>query len=184
MTVTLTSLPSLSLPSVVSVTDSRRPDQVFALVAQGVDPLDALAQVFLPALEGAVARLEKSARRAQVRQAYAVAHAQRSKRQRPRCGALCRSGKACQALGYWPKGAERPAARCRMHGGLSTGPRTDEGRARIGEAMRVRWAAWRAGEGPRPGAKPLPPEPPPASSPRGALLAFPFEASSLGNAAE
>ena len=34
--------------------------------------------------------------------------------------------------------------RCRLHGGLSTGPRTAEGRARIAEAQRRRWAAWRA----------------------------------------
>ncbi|WP_425514031.1 HGGxSTG domain-containing protein [Aureimonas phyllosphaerae] len=31
--------------------------------------------------------------------------------------------------------------RCRMHGGLSTGPKTAEGRTRIAEAQRRRWGA-------------------------------------------
>ena len=34
-------------------------------------------------------------------------------------------------------------ARCRFHGGLSTGPKTEAGRARIAEAKRRRWAAYR-----------------------------------------
>jgi hypothetical protein len=34
--------------------------------------------------------------------------------------------------------------RCRFHGGLSTGPRTVEGRARIAEAQRRRWKAFRS----------------------------------------
>ncbi len=33
--------------------------------------------------------------------------------------------------------------RCRFHGGLSTGPKTDAGRARIAEAQRRRWQAYR-----------------------------------------
>jgi hypothetical protein len=36
-------------------------------------------------------------------------------------------------------------ARCRLHGGLSTGPRTEAGRARIAEAQRRRWRAYREG---------------------------------------
>jgi hypothetical protein len=45
----------------------------------------------------------------------------------PRCGARTRCGGACR----------QPAmknGRCRMHGGLSTGPRTPEGRARCAQA--------------------------------------------------
>src|SRR5262249_10836138 len=45
------------------------------------------------------------------------------------CGARTRQGRAC----------ERPAlknGRCRNHGGLSTGPTTPEGKARIAEAQR------------------------------------------------
>jgi hypothetical protein len=42
----------------------------------------------------------------------------------PRCGAKTRAGCPCQA----PAMAN---GRCRMHGGASTGPRTEAGRARI-----------------------------------------------------
>jgi hypothetical protein len=34
-------------------------------------------------------------------------------------------------------------ARCRLHGGLSTGPKTEAGRARIAEAQRRRWRDYR-----------------------------------------
>jgi hypothetical protein len=47
-----------------------------------------------------------------------------------RCGAHTRSGESCR----------QPAmknGRCRMHGGLSTGPRTAEGRARCAAARRI-----------------------------------------------
>ena len=40
---------------------------------------------------------------------------------------------------------ERGKARCRFHGGLSTGPKTEAGRARIAEAQRRRWQAYREG---------------------------------------
>ena len=42
-----------------------------------------------------------------------------------RCGAKTRKGTPCQKLPLTGK------ARCRLHGGLSTGPRTVEGKARI-----------------------------------------------------
>lgn len=51
-------------------------------------------------------------------------------RERPRCGARCRDGHPCAAPVVWPAGAPKPRRRCRMHGGLSTGPRTAEGRLR------------------------------------------------------
>ena len=38
--------------------------------------------------------------------------------------------------------------KCRIHGGKSTGPRTADGRKRIGDAQRKRWERWRA-ENPR-----------------------------------
>ena len=51
------------------------------------------------------------------------------------CGAYARStGNPCQA------GALRNG-RCRNHGGLSTGPTSEAGRKRIGEAARTRLAA-------------------------------------------
>lgn len=45
-----------------------------------------------------------------------------------RCGTKTRSGKPCK------KPALRGKARCQLHGGLSTGPRTEAGRARIAAA--------------------------------------------------
>lgn len=63
-----------------------------------------------------------------------LAMSQRNKR----CDAKTRTGKPCRM---------RPASlwndRCRLHGGLSTGPKTQEGKARIAEAQRRRWARWR-----------------------------------------
>ena len=45
-----------------------------------------------------------------------------------RCGAKTRKGTECQ------RPANKSNGRCRVHGGASTGPRTEEGRARISEA--------------------------------------------------
>lgn len=59
--------------------------------------------------------------------------------ERPQCGARTRAGGRCKAP------AVRGKARCRMHGGLSSGPRTKEGRARIAEAQRRRWQTIREG---------------------------------------
>lgn len=65
----------------------------------------------------------------------------RTKRERPRCGAKCRGGSLCQAPPVWDKRRDRPInGRCRMHGGLSTGPKTEEGRQRIAESNRSRSA--------------------------------------------
>jgi len=38
----------------------------------------------------------------------------------------------------------RGAWRCPLHGGLSTGPKTAEGKARISAAARARWESYRA----------------------------------------
>jgi len=45
------------------------------------------------------------------------------------CGARTRRGTPCRALGL-------ANGRCRNHGGLSTGPRTAEGKAKAAEALR------------------------------------------------
>ena len=45
-----------------------------------------------------------------------------------RCGAKTRQGTACQ------RPANKKNGRCRLHGGASTGARTEEGRARISAA--------------------------------------------------
>lgn len=59
------------------------------------------------------------------------------RRRRPRCGARCRDGHACKAAVVVVRDDQgvRYARRCRMHGGLSTGPRTEEGRARALAAL-------------------------------------------------
>jgi hypothetical protein len=52
-----------------------------------------------------------------------------------RCGAYARStGQPCQAKAL-------ANGRCRNHGGLSTGPTSEAGKKRIGEAARTRLAA-------------------------------------------
>ena len=55
------------------------------------------------------------------------------------CGARTRKGTECKAKPLPGK------SRCRFHGGLSTGPKTTEGRERIAAAQRERWAEWRLG---------------------------------------
>ncbi|MFG6637050.1 HGGxSTG domain-containing protein [Sulfitobacter sp. 1A12126] len=60
--------------------------------------------------------------------------------QLPSCDAKLRNGAACKAKVVPGK------RRCRSHGGLSTGPRTSEGRDRIAASQRERWARWRAGD--------------------------------------
>lgn len=60
------------------------------------------------------------------------------RRARPRCGARTRQGTPCEALAVWDFENDRPRnGRCRMHGGLSTGPRTEEGKRRSQEGARL-----------------------------------------------
>jgi len=59
-----------------------------------------------------------------------------SSRRKKECGARTRKGTACRAKAL-------ANGRCKFHGGLSTGPRTAEGRARIRQAQLQRWARWR-----------------------------------------
>lgn len=54
-----------------------------------------------------------------------------------RCGAWTRQGTPCK------RKAIPGSNRCRNHGGLSTGPKTTEGRKRISEAQKVRWTKHR-----------------------------------------
>ena len=53
------------------------------------------------------------------------------------CGAKNRQGSPCQVKQLYPNG------RCKFHGGLSTGCRTDEGKARSLAALRAGWLRWR-----------------------------------------
>ncbi len=48
----------------------------------------------------------------------------------PRCGAKTRKGAPCRSPAM-------PNGRCRMHGGKSTGPKTEAGRKRCGEARLI-----------------------------------------------
>ena len=69
------------------------------------------------------------------------------KHELPLCGARCRSGHPCQAKATRDveTGCYVRNGRCRLHGGLSTGPRTPEGRQRVGDAARQRAQARRDG---------------------------------------
>lgn len=49
------------------------------------------------------------------------------------CGAKTRKGQPCRNK------SEPGRLRCKFHGGLSTGPKTIEGRKRIADAQRLRW---------------------------------------------
>lgn len=57
---------------------------------------------------------------------------------RPQCGARARSGAPCKNKVISGK------RRCKFHGGLSTGPKTEVGRARIAAAQKRRWRSWKA----------------------------------------
>ena len=52
------------------------------------------------------------------------------------CGAKNRKGNACRCLAISGK------ARCKFHGGLSTGPKSAEGKERIAQAQRLRWKCY------------------------------------------
>jgi len=54
----------------------------------------------------------------------------------PLCGARTRRGTACIMR------VEPGRRRCRLHGGRSTGPKTQEGRRRVGEATKLRMLEW------------------------------------------
>ena len=64
---------------------------------------------------------------------------ERAAKRRVRCEArTTRKGTPCKNM------SEPGRRRCKHHGGRSTGPKTVEGRERIAEAQRARWARWRA----------------------------------------
>ncbi|MES0385897.1 MAG: HGGxSTG domain-containing protein, partial [Hyphomicrobium sp.] len=52
------------------------------------------------------------------------------------CNARTRAGHPCKRKAL-------ANGRCPNHGGLSTGPKTEAGRARCAAATRQRWARWR-----------------------------------------
>jgi len=59
------------------------------------------------------------------------------KKNRPVCRAKCRNGRSCKAkVAVDSKTGEQINGRCRMHGGLSTGAKTQEGKDKSREAAR------------------------------------------------
>ena len=95
----------------------------------------------------AVLRLVASAQRERARR-DAFTHGEHAtvRRLRPRCGAKTRQGTPCRAPAVWDRERDRPRnGRCRMHGGLSTGPRTPEGR-RVAADNARRYCARRRAE--------------------------------------
>jgi hypothetical protein len=79
--------------------------------------------------------VDRSLARQKARRAHAGANTSRAanipKWLRPQCGAKTRAGGRCKATPVWDKENDRPRnGRCRMHGGLSTGPKTPEGKGK------------------------------------------------------
>ncbi|OHC43068.1 MAG: hypothetical protein A2092_18005 [Rhodobacteraceae bacterium GWE1_64_9] len=86
---------------------------------------------------GVIADLDCNARLAAEIAAWRARHDARQARKRQTCGAKTRKGTPCRSL------SEPGKRRCKFHGGKSTGAKTPEGRERIAQAQRRRWAAWR-----------------------------------------
>lgn len=77
------------------------------------------------------------AQEAHIEAQLAAMRERQAQRRRVTCGAKTRKGGQCRNK------SEAGRARCKFHGGRSTGPKTPEGKASIAEAQRARWAAWR-----------------------------------------
>ncbi len=129
--------------------DDLEEDDDWRELLAGLDPNDPALPPDIRLQLQTIATLERAIDRSNAffasldaRKASAEAFASRKPRPtsgaRPRCGAKCRDGHACVAPAVWLTGAPAPRnGRCRMHGGLSTGPRTPEGRARVAAATRA-----------------------------------------------
>lgn len=61
------------------------------------------------------------------------------RRERGICGAKTRTGTPCQAPPVWNKVIDKPRnGRCKLHGGLSTGAKTEAGRNAIRAGNKAR----------------------------------------------
>ena len=105
--------------------------------ALGVRILPVFPQLMRARGDGVLGGWEAYYQRELARQAQRAA--ERWAKRRVICGARTRKGTACRNK------SEPGKLRCKFHGGKSTGPKTQEGRDRIAEAQRTRWAKWRAG---------------------------------------
>lgn len=109
-----TALPSYELPSAVGVRQRKQRDlQRHERARRGEDRI--------PLSSETLAALHRAGVRVRIR----------LRSGRKLCGARTRKGHACRCLAL-------KNGRCRLHGGLSTGPRTSEGWART----RAGYAAW------------------------------------------
>lgn len=85
---------------------------------------------------------------------YKLKDNRKERKNRPFCEAKTRKGTPCQAKVYWPHEWDAPAKRCRMHGGLSTGPTTAEGMERLAKSAKKNmeriWRERREGTRPMP----------------------------------
>lgn len=84
----------------------------------------------------AMIREEEQRREAQLEK-WAQQAEERKSRYRVTCGAKTRKGTPCRCK------SEPGKKRCKFHGGMSTGPKTEEGKERIREAQRKRWQSYR-----------------------------------------
>jgi hypothetical protein len=111
-----------------------------------VDALGRSIRATVGNLKGTLRSLDRQERAQERERRRLQARARKpSHKKLPACGARCRDGHACRRKCIpWRE-------RCALHGGLSTGPKTAQGKATLAEALRERWARWRRGEGPRPG---------------------------------
>ena len=58
------------------------------------------------------------------------------RKERGTCGAKTRKGTPCQAPPVWNKATDKARnGRCKIHGGLSTGPKTEAGRQAIRDSV-------------------------------------------------
>ena len=61
----------------------------------------------------------------------------RRRRNRPICGARCRDGHSCRAkVVVDPRTDQLVNGRCRIHGGLSSGAKTEEGKEKCRQAAK------------------------------------------------
>ncbi len=111
------------------------------LDALGIDPAPYLPprpEARFDALRAAM-EAQAQAALARWRERQAERLAKQAATRRVICGAKTRKGSPCR------NESEPGKRRCKFHGGRSTGARSPEGRARIAEAQRQRWARYRAG---------------------------------------
>jgi len=78
-------------------------------------------------------------RKGEIRISYFCNDPKTPRSRRGTCGAKTRKGTLCQAPPVWNRGKDKARnGKCKLHGGLSTGPKSDAGREAIRESNRRR----------------------------------------------